>query len=63
MRRLSQQIKDHQLGDGSISFPPGDAQNEVAMGGVFSTAMSVLILNTANSRLPFDEDYAVKPLF
>ncbi|HZK79998.1 MAG TPA: hypothetical protein VFC46_03005 [Humisphaera sp.] len=63
MRRISQQIKDHQLGDGSISFPPGDAQNEVAMGGVFSTAMSVLILNTANSRLPIDEDYRAKPLF
>jgi len=63
MRRISQQIKDHQLGDGSVSFPPGDAQNEVAMGGVFSTAMSVLILNAANSRLPVDEDYRVKPLF
>lgn len=63
MKRLSQQIRDHQQGDGSIGFPPGDAQNEVAMGGVFSTAMSVLILNTPNSRLPFDEDFRVKPLF
>ena len=63
MRRLSQQIKDHQQGDGSIGFPPGEAQNEVAMGGVFPTAMSVLILNTGNSRLPFDEDFRVKQLF
>ncbi|HWE03651.1 MAG TPA: prenyltransferase/squalene oxidase repeat-containing protein [Tepidisphaeraceae bacterium] len=63
MERISRHIKDHQLGDGAISFPPGDAQNEVAMGGVFSTAMSVLILNAADSRLPVDEDYRVKPLF
>ena len=63
VRRLTQQIKDHQLGDGSIAFPLGEAQNEVAMGGVFSTAMAVLIVNATNSRLPFDEDYRVKPPF
>lgn len=56
-RRVFLQIREHQLGDGSVAFPPGEAQNLVAMGRVFSTAMSVLLLNTGDSRLVADEDY------
>ena len=62
-QRLLTQIADHQQSDGSVTFPPGNAQNTVAMGPVFSTAMSILILNAADSRLPFDEDYRFKPRF
>jgi len=63
MQRLFAQIKDHQGPDGSVAFPPGNAQNTVAMGPAFSTAMSVLILNVDRSRLAFDEDYRLEPLF
>ena len=63
MQRLFAQIKDHQGPDGSVGFPPGNAQNTVAMGPAFSTAMSVLILNVDRSRLAFDEDYRLEPLF
>ena len=61
--RIFTQIKDHQLPSGSVSFPPGNAQNTVAMGPVFSTAMSVLIVNAERSRLVFDEDYRLWPRF
>lgn len=56
-RRVLLQVREHQLGDGSVAFPPGEAQNLVAMGRVFSTAMSVLILNTGDNRLVADEDF------
>lgn len=63
LRRVYLQIKEHQQGDGSVLFPPGNAQNTVAMGPVFSTSLAILILNVENSRLVFDEDYRVQPLF
>ena len=63
LRRLYLQTSDHQHADGSVGFPPGNAQNTIAMGPVFSTAMAILILNVENSRLVFDEDYRVRPLF
>ena len=63
IQRLFTQIKDHQLPNGSVSLPPGNAQNTVAMGPVFSTAMSVLIVNAEHSRLVFDEDYRLRPRF
>ena len=63
LRRLYLQIRDHQAGDGSVAFPPGNAQNTVAMGPVFATSLAVLILNVQQSRLVFDEDYRVRPLF
>ena len=62
-KRIFTQLKDHQESDGSVSFPPGNAQNTIAMGSVFTTAMSILILNADNSRLPCDEDYRVEPRF
>ena len=45
------------LGDGSVALPPGEAQNFVAMGRVFSTAMAVLLVQAGDSRLVADEDY------
>ena len=63
LRRLYLHIRDNQEADGSIRFPPGNAQNTLAMGPVFSTSMAVLILNARDSRLVFDEDYRVRPLF
>ena len=63
LRAVFLQIREHQGKDGAIGFPPGNAQNTVAMGPVFSTALSVLILNVQNSRLVFDEDYRVPSLF
>ena len=63
MRAVFLQIREHQGKDGAVGSPPGNAQNTVAMGPVFSTAMSVLILNLRDSRLVFDEDYRVPPLF
>ena len=62
-QRLVAQIADHQQSDGSVVFPPGNAQNTVLMGPVFSTAVAILIANVEESRLPFDEDYRLKPLF
>ncbi|HEV7406213.1 MAG TPA: prenyltransferase/squalene oxidase repeat-containing protein [Chthoniobacteraceae bacterium] len=62
-QRFFTQIADHQKADGSILLPPGDAQNMVSMGPVFSTAMAILILNTADSRLAPDEDFRVVPNF
>jgi len=62
-QRLTAQIADHQQSDGSVVFPPGNAQNTVLMGPVFSTALAILIANVEESRLPFDEDYRLKPLF
>jgi len=62
-QRLFTQISDHQKADGSILFPPANAQNTIAMGPVFSTAMAVLILNTGESRLAADEDFRLRPLF
>jgi len=62
-QRLFTQIRNHQLPNGAVAFPPGNAQNTVAMGPVFSTALSVLIVNAGHSRLPFDEDYRPRPLF
>lgn len=62
-KRIMNQLQDHQSSDGSVSFPPGNAQNTIAMGSVFTTAMAVLILNVDNSRLPCDEDYRVEPRF
>jgi len=62
-QRLFTQIADHQKADGSILFPPGNAQNTITMGPVFSTAMAVLILNTGESRLAADEDFRLRPLF
>lgn len=62
-RRLFAQIGDRQQPNGSVAFPPGNAQNTVAMGPVFSTSLAILILNVGNSRLPFDEDYRIRPLF
>ena len=63
IQRLHTQVADHQQSDGSVAFPPGNAQNTIAMGPVFSTAMSILIINVDDSRLSFDEDYRVKSLF
>lgn len=63
LRRLYLQIKENQLGDGQVSFPPGNAQNTIAMGPVFSTSLAILILNIDSGRLIFDEDYRVTPLF
>ena len=62
-QRLFTQIADHQKADGSILLPPGDAQNAVSMGPVFSTSLAVLMLNAAESRLVPDEDYRVLPNF
>jgi hypothetical protein len=62
-QRLFAQIADHQKADGSILIPPGNAQNTVSMGPVFSTALAILILNTAESRLAPDEDFRVVPNF
>ena len=62
-RRLYLQIKDRQSADGAIGFPPGNAQNTIGMGPTFSTSMAILILNVGNSRLVFDEDWRVEPLF
>ena len=61
--RLRTQIKDRQQPDGSVDFPPGSAQNDLDMGPVFSTSFAVLILNVDESRLFFDEDFRVRPLF
>ena len=63
LQRLRTQIQDHQAGDGSVGIPPGEAQNSADMGPVFTSALSVLILNVDDSRLCFDEDYRVRPLF
>ncbi len=62
-QRLFTQIADHQKADGSILVPPGDAQNTASMGPVFTTALSILILNTAESRLAFDEDFRIPHSF
>lgn len=56
-RRVMLQLREHQLGDGSVALPPGEAQNFVAMGRVFSTAMAVLLVQAGDSRLVGDEDY------
>jgi hypothetical protein len=61
--RLAAQLSDHQQADGSVGLPPGNAQNTVAMGSVFATAMAVLILNADDSRLVCDEVYTPRPLF
>ena len=63
LRAVFLQIREHQTKDGAVAFPPGNAQNTVAMGPVFSSAMAVLILNSPSSRLVFDEDYRLAPLF
>ena len=63
LRAVFLQIREHQTRDGAVGFPPGNAQNTVAMGPVFSSAMAVLILNAPHSRLVFDEDYRLAPLF
>jgi len=63
MRRILSHIRDHQQSNGSVGFPPGEAQNMVMMGPVFSTALSILIVNVKHSRLPFDEDYRLEPRF
>ena len=63
LRTVFLQIREHQGKDGAVGFPPGNAQNTVAMGPVFSTALAVLILNIQNSRLVFDEDYRLPSLF
>jgi hypothetical protein len=62
-RQLYLQVRDHQLADGSVDCPPGEAQNAVAMGPVFSTAMAILILDIQSSPLVFDGDYRIRPLF
>lgn len=62
-QRLAAQVKDNQLPEGAVGFPPGEAQNSIDMGPVFSSAMAVLILNSADSRLFFDEDFKAKPRF
>ncbi|MCX5660295.1 MAG: hypothetical protein NTW19_11315 [Planctomycetota bacterium] len=56
-RRVFLQLREHQFGDGSVSFPPGEAQNFVAMGRVFSTSMAILLIHAGDSRLVVDEDY------
>jgi len=63
LRAVFLQIREHQTRDGAVGFPPGNAQNTVAMGPVFSSVMAVLILNAPRSRLVFDEDYRLAPLF
>jgi len=63
LRRLYLQIADHQDADGSIGFPPGNAQNTVAMGPTFSTSLAILILGAESSRLPFDQDHRPASLF
>lgn len=62
LRQLILQLKEHQQPSGAIDFPPGNAQNTVAMGPVFSTAMALLIANGHDSRLVLDEDWRVAPL-
>lgn len=62
-RQVFLQLRENQLPDGSFAFPPGNAQNTVAMGPVFATSMAVLILNIDDSRLVTDEDHRVPPLF
>jgi hypothetical protein len=62
LRHLILQIKDNQQANGGVDLPPGNAQNTVAMGPVFSTAMALLILNLDDSRLACDEDWRVRPL-
>lgn len=62
-QRLRTQFADHRRADGAVDFPPGNAQNTVDMGPAFSTSLAVLILNVDESRLVFDEDYRVAPLF
>jgi hypothetical protein len=62
LRQLILQLKEHQQPSGAVEFPPGNAQNTVAMGPVFSTAMALLIANVHDSRLAMDEDWRVAPL-
>ncbi len=62
MRRVYLQVKDHQLPGGAVDFPPGNAQNTVAMGAVFSTSLAILMLNVESSCLPFDQDWRPPPL-
>ena len=61
-RQVFLQIREHQTPDGAVAFPPGNAQNTVAMGPVFSTALAVLILNVEQSALAFDQDWRLAPL-
>ena len=61
-RQVFLQIREHQATDGTVAFPPGYAQNTVAMGPVFSTALAVLILNVEQSALAFDQDWRPAPL-
>jgi len=62
-RKVYLQLRNQQQPDGSFAFPPGNAQNTVAMGPAFSTSMAVLILNVPDSRLVFDLDTRLRPLF
>ena len=62
-QRLRTQLADHRRADGAVDLPPGNAQNTLDMGPVFSTSLAVLIVNVDESRLSFDEDYRVTPLF
>jgi len=62
LRQLILQLKENQQPSGAVSFPPGNAQNTVAMGAVYSTAMAMLIANVDDSRLALDEDWRVAPL-
>jgi hypothetical protein len=63
LQRLTAQVKDNQQADGSVGFPPGEAQNSIDMGPVFSSAMTVLILASPDSRLFFDETFKAGPRF
>lgn len=62
-QRLAVQIRDNQQSDGSVAFPPGEAQNFVDMGPVFSSAFAVLILRAGDSPLLFDLRTRMSPLF
>ena len=60
LRRLTLQLREHQLADGSVGIPPGNAQNTFAMGPTFSTAMAILIANVEDSHLVFDRNHDVR---
>ncbi|MBS3761903.1 MAG: hypothetical protein KGZ25_01245 [Planctomycetes bacterium] len=54
-RRVTDLLHRQQRPDGSFGIPPGNAEYTKSMGGVYATAMAVLILNSERSLLPIDE--------
>ena len=62
-RRAFIQLRDAQGSDGSVAVPPGEAQNNVALGPAFPTAMAILILRATAGTLVFDTDFRVPEAF